>query len=224
MSLNPQCYANKPAGITDANTKLYTGLNNCLSSCKNGLRATYWVRNGVGHFRSSTGKCMADLSGRRSRTQLSVFVRNTHELWFWDDVWSRCFLCKFSLISIIQRLISRDIIIRPKLPHLDLRNVNKEKQQRAKQLLDSHSAQTAGQLVRYQEAMKRLTRYVHFSHDLDIAEEASVSMYSKSSSLVEDACRDNFMLGMPPLGKSESSHRPPVPCTDSSAVRRCRMP
>jgi hypothetical protein len=72
--------------------------------------------------------------------------------------------------------------------------------------------------------MKRLTRYVHFFHDLDIAEEASVSMFPKSSSLVEDVCRGNSMPRMLPLGKSESSHRPPVPCTDSSAVRRCRMP
>jgi hypothetical protein len=49
MSLNPQCYASMPAGITDANTREYTGLNNCFDSCKNGLRATYWANILVSH-------------------------------------------------------------------------------------------------------------------------------------------------------------------------------
>jgi hypothetical protein len=67
--------------------------------------------------------------------------------------------------------MSRVIIIPPKLPHLDLRNVNKEKQQRAKQLPDCRSVPTGGLRVQYQVVMKRLTRYVHLFHDLDIANE-----------------------------------------------------
>ena len=48
MSLNPQCYATAPTGITAANTNTFTGLNGCLNSCKNGLRATFWANTAVG--------------------------------------------------------------------------------------------------------------------------------------------------------------------------------
>jgi len=65
----------------------------------------------------------------------------------------------------IGRLTIRDTITPPRQLLLDLRNVNYEKQQRAKQLLDSHSVQTAGLLVQYQAGMKGLTRYV-FSHEV----------------------------------------------------------
>lgn len=41
MSLEPQCYATRPAGLTTVNR--FTGLNGCLNSCKNGLRATFWA-------------------------------------------------------------------------------------------------------------------------------------------------------------------------------------
>jgi hypothetical protein len=109
-----------------------------------------------------------------------VFVCNTHELWFRNDLWSRRFLCMSSLISISQRLIDRVITTRQKLPHLDLRNVNREKQQRAKQLLDSHSARTAGQLVQSQEVMKRLTRYVHFSHVIEVANESVYRCFERA--------------------------------------------
>lgn len=47
MSLDPQCYATQPVGITGANTFQFTGLNGCLNSCRNGLRATYWANQGV---------------------------------------------------------------------------------------------------------------------------------------------------------------------------------
>jgi hypothetical protein len=110
-----------------------------------------------------------------------VFVCNTHELWFRNDLWSRRFLCMSSRISINERLINRVITTRQKLPHLDLRNVNREKQQRAKQLLDSHSARTAGQLVRYQVVMKGLTRYVYLSHDLlEVADESVYRCFERA--------------------------------------------
>ena len=47
MSLNPQCTATQPIGITAANTAQFTGLNACLNSCKNGLRATFWANTAV---------------------------------------------------------------------------------------------------------------------------------------------------------------------------------
>jgi hypothetical protein len=46
MSLEPQCYANRPAGLTTVNQ--FTGLNGCLNSCKNGLRATFWANTASG--------------------------------------------------------------------------------------------------------------------------------------------------------------------------------
>jgi len=47
MSLDPQCYASEPVGITAANTATFTGLNGCLNSCRNGLRATFWANTAV---------------------------------------------------------------------------------------------------------------------------------------------------------------------------------
>jgi hypothetical protein len=46
MSLNPQCYATQPVG-TAVNPSTFTGLNGCLNSCRNGLRATFWANTGV---------------------------------------------------------------------------------------------------------------------------------------------------------------------------------
>jgi hypothetical protein len=113
---------------------------------------------------------MPDQSGRKCWSQLFVFVCNTHELWCRNDLWSRRLLCESVLPSTLHKLTRRVIIIPPKLPHLDLQNVNKEKQRQVKQLLDSHSARTAGQLVQYQVEMKRLTRYIHFFHVFDVAD------------------------------------------------------
>jgi hypothetical protein len=67
--------------------------------------------------------------------------------------------------------MSRVITTLQKLPHQGLRSVNSEKQQQVKQLLDSHSARTAGLLVQYQGVMKGLTRHVHLSYGLDMANE-----------------------------------------------------
>jgi len=147
MSLNPQCYANKPAGITDANTKAYTGLNSCLSSCKNGLRATYWARNMVSRLRWSWTGCMADLSGRKCNNHLSVLMCDAFELWCWHDMWSGRLLCESRLFSAVFTLISRDIITRPRQLLPDSRNVNREKQQQVKQLLNYRSVRMAGLLV-----------------------------------------------------------------------------
>lgn len=44
MALEPRCYATRPVGITPTT---FTGLNGCLSSCKNSLRATYWANTQV---------------------------------------------------------------------------------------------------------------------------------------------------------------------------------
>jgi len=104
-----------------------------------------------------------------------MFVCNAHELWSWNDLWSRRLLRESCPISAVLGLIRRVITTLPKLPRLDLRNVNKEKQQQVKQLLDSHSARTVGQLVRYQVEMKGLTRYVYLSYDL--FESADESVY-----------------------------------------------
>jgi len=101
MSLNPQCYANKPAGITDANTKAYTGLNSCLNSCKNGLRATYWARNMVSRLKWSWTGCIADLLGRKCNSHLSVLVCDAFELWCWHNMWSGHLLCKSRLFSAV---------------------------------------------------------------------------------------------------------------------------
>jgi hypothetical protein len=115
---------------------------------------------------------MPDQSGRKCWSQLFVFVCNTHELWCRNDLWSRRLLCESVLPPTLHKLTRRVIIIPPKLPHLDLQSVNREKQQRAKQLLDSHSARTAGQLVQYQVEMKGLTRYIYLSHySLEVADE-----------------------------------------------------
>lgn len=103
MSLNPQCYSTMPVGITDANTRSYTGLNNCLNSCKNGLRATYWARNTVSPFISSLMECKADWLGGKCRSQLFVFVCNAYELWSWNDMWSGRLLCKSCLLLLYER-------------------------------------------------------------------------------------------------------------------------
>lgn len=45
MALEPRCYATRPAGITPTT---FTGLNGCLVSCKNSIRATYWANTNPG--------------------------------------------------------------------------------------------------------------------------------------------------------------------------------
>ena len=108
MSLNPQCYANKPAGITDANTKAYTGLNSCLNSCKNGLRATYWARNMVSRLKWSWTGCMADLLGRKCNSHLPVLVCDAFELWCWHNMWSGGFLRMSRLFSAVLYCVKAD--------------------------------------------------------------------------------------------------------------------
>ena len=79
MSLNPQCYATLPVGITAENTREFTGLNNCLSSCRNGLRATYW--SNVSPYRQIRLGAFADQSGSQWQRQLSVFMCDSFKLW-----------------------------------------------------------------------------------------------------------------------------------------------
>jgi hypothetical protein len=96
-------------------------------------------------------------------------------------MWPGRLLRKSNLISAVHWLKIRVITTLPKLPHLDLQSVNKEKQQRVKLLLDSHSVRTAGQLVRYQVEMKRLTRYVYLSHDLlEVADESVYRCFQRA--------------------------------------------
>jgi hypothetical protein len=47
MALEPACYDTLPEGITPSNTETFTGLNSCLNSCRNGLRATFWADRNV---------------------------------------------------------------------------------------------------------------------------------------------------------------------------------
>jgi hypothetical protein len=47
MPLNPQCFSAPPPGINSGNTRQLTGLNGCLNSCRNGVRAWYWANADV---------------------------------------------------------------------------------------------------------------------------------------------------------------------------------
>lgn len=85
MELQPLCTNTRPGGLTTVNQ--FTGLNGCLNSCKNGLRATFWANTAVSpFFAHSTHRLAHDScpTGEQLFLRLSI----PHELRQRCDMWS----------------------------------------------------------------------------------------------------------------------------------------